>query len=69
VDPNITLDKLRELCREAIDSEASKSHPMQNNAADPVDIAELFEAIDQWLSNGGFLPSEWQPRDTLPGVP
>ena len=69
MDPNITLDKLRELCREAIDSEASKSHSMEHNAADPVDIAELFESLDQWLCNAGFLPSDWQRPDTLPGVP
>ncbi len=34
------------------------------------DLAEQFEALDQWLSNGGFLPSEWQPRtDALKGTP
>lgn len=23
-------------------------------------LAELAEALDEWLSNGGFLPEAWQ---------
>ena len=23
---------------------------------------ELFQALDQWLSGGGFLPKEWERR-------
>jgi len=55
VDPNIALDKLRELCREALSLDFSRDG---DEAA--CDIAEKFEALDQWLSNGGFLPYEWQ---------
>ena len=23
-------------------------------------LADIFEALDDWLSKGGFLPDEWQ---------
>jgi hypothetical protein len=61
VDPNIALDKLREMCAESLDDGG-------NDRAG--DIATQFEALDQWLSNGGFLPSEWhRETDKLRGVP
>lgn len=25
-------------------------------------IREYFEALDDWIRDGGFLPSDWQPR-------
>lgn len=25
-------------------------------------LATITEALDSWLSNGGFLPTEWQRR-------
>lgn len=25
-------------------------------------LAELIDALDDWLSHGGFLPSDWRPR-------
>ena len=66
MDPNIALDKLREMCRRALDEDSPED--IESDLAE--DICEAFEALDQWLSNGGFLPSEWrQPADTLRGVP
>ena len=62
VDPNIALDKLREYA-------ASCLQEATGATGEALQMAEAFEALDQWLSNGGFLPYEWQPRDTLPGVP
>ena len=55
MDPNIALDKLRELARVVLNdpTEDGDAH-----AAD--DMATLFEALDQCLSNAGYLPSEWQ---------
>ena len=61
MDPNIALDKLRELARTLLDGDET-SHTA-------TDMAEQFEALDQRLSNGGFLPSEWQRHDKLAGVP
>lgn len=25
-------------------------------------VAESFLALDQWLSNGGFLPTDWERK-------
>lgn len=47
MDPNTTLAELRELC--SITGEENYSER----------IAELFEALDQWLSRGGSLPTDW----------
>jgi hypothetical protein len=27
---------------------------------DAIEMAEAFQALDVWLSCGGFLPTEWQ---------
>jgi hypothetical protein len=26
------------------------------------DLVNAFEALDQWLRSGGFLPKDWQKR-------
>lgn len=30
------------------------------NNYDPEVVADLFRALDEWLSKGGFLPTDWQ---------
>lgn len=48
MDPNVTLNRLRELADD-----------------NDVEWANLFESLDDWLSKGGFLPSEWiRPEDS-----
>lgn len=44
MDPNATLAQIRECIDEA----------------DGPRAIELFEALDGWLSSGGFLPTDWQ---------
>jgi hypothetical protein len=44
MDPNETLRQLRE--------------KMQGNFIES-ETRELFEALDEWLAKGGFLPKEW----------
>jgi len=46
MDPNVALANLRELCAEP------EEHPNE--------IAEQFEALDTWLSQGGFRPTAWE---------
>jgi len=29
---------------------------------------ELFEALDEWISRGGFLPADWQPPAPVVGT-
>lgn len=50
MDPNATLEELRRLI------EGTKSAERDTLAEE---IADRFEALDQWLSNGGFLPDAW----------
>ena len=47
MDPNATLKELRHL----LGSEISEP--------DVHDVADLFAALDGWLSKGGFPPSAW----------
>lgn len=52
MDPDATLVALQALVGRA------KAH--QRLSQDDVERgAELFEALDTWLRNGGFLPTEW----------
>jgi hypothetical protein len=50
MDPNATLQELRELTeQERIGGDGSHAER----------ICELFDALDGWISKGGFLPADW----------
>jgi hypothetical protein len=51
MDPNATLDSIRELVAKSVNK------PLDE--ADSDTLAELVDALDSWLSRGGFLPTEW----------
>ena len=51
MDPNKTLADLREYI--AASKECDDGEILDK-------IAELFEALDDWLRNGGFLPEDWK---------
>ncbi len=56
MDPNEALAQLRRYADAAVDDAPE----------DWLDMApELFQALDDWLSRGGFLPADWQR--TIPG--
>ncbi len=50
LDPNTTLQELRERITEL---------SLANPTALAEEVIERFEALDQWLRNGGFLPDAW----------
>jgi len=50
MDPNATLDELRE-CVRTEDYEGR--------------MIELFEALDNWLTKGGGLPKDWLLSEAL----
>jgi hypothetical protein len=56
MDPNETLRLLREAIT-GYDEAALSSADAANAAAER--IIELFEALDGWLSKGGFAPADW----------
>jgi hypothetical protein len=59
VDPNQTLFELRR------EMAALRRHAQEGDTIDPFDVeaaVTLFEALDGWLSRGGFLPDAWATR-------
>lgn len=64
MDPNETLQIMRELSRR---TETTGGCPGDNDML--VDAAykfsELFDALDRWLSDGGFLPDEWAGKEKV----
>lgn len=57
MDPNAALERLRELVVATADE---NNNAVKVHLAD--EMAELFEALDYWLTRGGFLPSQWSKR-------
>lgn len=53
MDPNEALRELRDLVKDTL------AGPLNQTA---IDLSERFEALDAWLSKGGFLPKPWQPK-------
>jgi hypothetical protein len=54
MDPNETLRMLRLTIKQM---RADDNELIRKAHAD--EIAEYVEALDEWLSRGGFLPSAW----------
>ena len=50
MDPNACLKELREL---------GKHFENVPSLEDAYRMAELFDALDKWISKGGFLPKAW----------
>jgi len=55
MDPNATLKALRAAIQDHEDSEG-------DSECDVYEIVELFEALDEWMSKGGFTPDAWAVR-------
>jgi hypothetical protein len=66
MDPNATLDQLREAVREfqRVHDETQRDRPLggaDNRLIDLGDtIAFRFQALDSWLSHAGFAPADWR---------
>ena len=52
MDPNETLDAIRRVIKRINEGE-SQSDDFEG-------ICDLFEAFDEWMSKGGFLPTDWR---------
>lgn len=53
MDPNANLAELRALVKANADAEHVSDH-------DTARMIELVDAIDGWMSKGGFLPAAWE---------
>lgn len=51
MDPNANLKEQRRIVTRIINGTAS--------ASDVERLADLVEALDNWISRGGFLPDSW----------
>jgi hypothetical protein len=51
MDPNAALKELRQL--------AGRFEKGEDEPGDGARMGELFDALDDWLSRGGFLPQGW----------
>jgi hypothetical protein len=61
MDPNQTLHDLRTA---VADYRTATSVSAADDAADR--LAEHIQALDRWLSMGGFPPAAWQPTGAEP---
>jgi hypothetical protein len=55
MDPNATLNDIRKTVKAITDAhDRDECCP-----TDAIRLAELVEALDNWIVNGGFLPDAW----------
>lgn len=72
MDPNETLRQLRALTtqlslRVASVEARGMNSPVYDELAEGVaELSELFQALDEWLSRGGFPPEEWREGPDAP---
>lgn len=60
MDPNEALRQLRLTIKQMrVDTDPA----IRQAHAD--EIAEYFEALDEWLTRGGFLPEDWQGEQAV----
>jgi hypothetical protein len=78
VDPEACLTELRELAAAQValddsDALATTTDPAElgrifAEASERASrMAELFQALDQWLKGGGFLPANWKRSESTKG--
>jgi len=65
MDPNANLSEQRRLAAQFLaimdDYDEATGEPTRAiREADVFRLAELVEALDEWIARGGFLPTAWQ---------
>jgi hypothetical protein len=58
MDPNAALTGIREVVAKTYTEDGA-------NPDDTARLCELVEALDDWLTKGGFLPDAWTPASAL----
>jgi hypothetical protein len=68
MDPDANLDEQRRLVRRIHAVQDATEGPtmgeLRDVAHDAYRLAELVEALDQWIARGGFLPARWRQSST-----
>jgi hypothetical protein len=58
MDPDAALARLREIAAEILSPDYDID---SSTSVDPLaEIAEQFQALDEWIDWGGFLPTAWR---------
>lgn len=57
MDPNKTLQHLLGLVKDAHNVDSMSDHETRDML---VDFATSFEALDEWIHSGGFVPERWE---------
>lgn len=61
MDPNATLARIRELITAMhVTAGTTRVSAFDAYANQAAELEELVEALDGWLTNGGFLPTGWR---------
>lgn len=56
MDPNETLEMLRDLARNTVPNTESEARSQL------FAFQTLFSGLDEWMSNDGFTPGDWKSR-------
>jgi hypothetical protein len=61
MDPNLALSRLRSLVKNVNREADGTDEPFTPRQCRNIlnQFAENFEALDNWVMNGGFLPENW----------
>lgn len=69
MDPNETLATLRTEVSDILTCNSTSPKGPDGRIIDAaIAVAEAFEALDEWLNKGGFLPDAWQRKSPAYGV-
>lgn len=68
MDPNVLLIQLRELVAQVQRQEGCPPMSAAYHKRDAEDLAAKVEALDAWLTQGGFKPADWDAKVRTPHV-
>jgi hypothetical protein len=60
-DPNLALSTIRDL------GQKIREHHVGSGGRNGLALAEHLLVLDEWISKGGTLPGDWQPKESLDG--
>ncbi|MFJ9365307.1 hypothetical protein ACIRRA_12930 [Nocardia sp. NPDC101769] len=60
MDPNTALAEIRELIKQYNEIGVWDVHDLRGVVNILIELTDHFHGLDQWLSQGGFLPKEWE---------
>jgi hypothetical protein len=56
MDPNANLEEARRIADRLLNQDAEDGSDVEDGRR----LAELVQALDEWIMKGGFLPRDWQ---------